>query len=203
MKPEYVSHEEIRQLAYEFRHLKEEHEAHSAEAVRRRLAEEMAEIQRRFERTLAHLIPDEADRQAWRAFFYHGAEEPSRPAEISRRVIYRGRSGLGSIVEVREHPPDGYDVSVDGAVVRRLSRPVDQPVFRLNDVEYREIFQAPPEALAALLAYTRDPEREPPWRYAPQLIEDGLIDRNLSLFPRGHRALATFGAAAGAEAARV
>ena len=52
-----------------------------------------------------------------------------------------------------------------------------------------EIFDASPEALAALDAYRRD-GGEPSWQYASELLADGLIDVHFELTPRGRRALA-------------
>jgi hypothetical protein len=59
----------------------------------------------------------------------------------------------------------------------------------MNENEYDEIFAASDEAVRALADFLERGE-SPPWEYASELLEDGLIDAHFDLTPRGHRALA-------------
>jgi len=86
-------------------------------------------------------------------------------------------------------------VWVDGTLVERviakkdLAQEVSPAVFRVEGMDFVELFDASPEALAALDAYRRD-GGEPPWQYASELLADGLIEVHFELTPRGRRALA-------------
>jgi hypothetical protein len=182
--------EELRQLAHEYQRVRQAHSENTAPSVRRQLEGKLEDLQRRFERTLEQLVPEDEARATWRAVLYHQAEPPE-PAASSPPPIFRGRSDIGAEVEVREGNAGGYDVLVDGSLVLRLPDPVDQGHLRVDNLDFREVFDATPEALDALLVYTRDPDGDPPWPFAAELLADGLVDRTFGLTPRGRRALAT------------
>jgi hypothetical protein len=81
---------ELLGIAERLRHLRAEHtRAHADGAVRRKLEAEMAEVSEHLERRLANLVPDEADREAWRAHAHHGAAAPERP-EAAEAVAAAG-----------------------------------------------------------------------------------------------------------------
>lgn len=73
---------ELLGIAERVRHLHAEHQragAHSA--VRRKLEGRMEDEVAHLDRRLAALVPDESDRQAWRAHARHGAPAPEYPQE--------------------------------------------------------------------------------------------------------------------------
>ena len=73
-------------------------------------------------------------------------------------------------------------MTVDGAHVERVAAGKDFAArgipltFRIDDQEFREIFEAPAPAVAAVRAYVSDPSGEPPWQHSAALAADGLID---------------------------
>lgn len=183
----------LRRLGDEYRHVEQEHhrEPSSREAVRHRLADQMRELEGQFERILAEWTTDEALRESWRAFLRGRGPAPDGP-RIALPPLFKGRTDAGTLVEIRP-ARDGYDILVDGArsdhssVPWHLDPETRGPV-RIGPHACEETFEAPPAAIAALTEFLAG-QAEPPWRWARELLEDGLIDPELALTPRGRRCL--------------
>jgi hypothetical protein len=192
-----ISREELEALVREGHHLREEHRrAHAGSRARRLLRKRLLDCERRFERLLEEWVPDERVRRAWREHFFEGGPEPDEP-ERRAPLVYRGRSSTGTVVELREVGPRECLVEVDGSPVKRIEldhvfADTHAPVtFVLDGVELTEAFDVSPRALAALRAFVDGRRPDPPWRYAAELVADGLVDRSFALTPRGRRALVT------------
>ncbi|WP_437529842.1 hypothetical protein WME79_48540 [Sorangium sp. So ce726] len=187
------SRDDLLAIAHEHNHVHNEHQRATAESVRRKLEARMLEIEGRFERELAEVIPDEALRQAWREHLHWRAAAPSEPAPVSP-LVFRGRSDVGSEVVAREKAGDTH-IEVDGAVYHRrpgLDLAADRAgaVLRVGTLPpFRERFELPAEALDALRAWVERPGAEPPWRWAHELVAEGLVDGHFALTDRGRRAL--------------
>jgi hypothetical protein len=188
----------LTELAESYHHLEAEHRrAGKRGGTRRRLRAKLLRVGRRFEHELAGWVPDEADRDAWRAHVYHGGPLPAAPAGMERPLGFRGRSAAGSVLELRLRDDGDYDAVVDGAEVERLAARDDLAgttpglAFSLGGVAFREEFAAGRAARAALARFVADTASGAPWRYAGELVADGLVDDHLGVTPRGRRALAT------------
>ena len=73
---------ELLDVSARLRHVHAEHaRTHEGSAVRRKSHTQMDELSAHLERLLASSVPDEADREAWRAHAHHGGPAPDRPAE--------------------------------------------------------------------------------------------------------------------------
>ena len=183
----------LRRLGYEYRHVEQEHrrEPSSRAATRNRLAGQMSGLDAHFERILAEWTTDETLREAWREFLRGRGRPPDEP-HIAQPPLFKGRTDAGSLVEIR-HAPDGYDILVDGArsdhsnVSWHLDPDTRGPV-RIGEHVCEETFEAPPAALAALTEFLAG-RADPPWQWARELLEDGLIDPELALTARGRRCL--------------
>jgi hypothetical protein len=187
--------EELEALVRHYHHLESEHErAHPEGTVRHHLGLLMGEDRDRFERLLTEFVPDESVRAAWHSFLQHRGAEPPGPPAISV-LVFKGRSDAGSVAEIRRERSGELAVEVDGQLVERLPAEhasLDEQrraVFRLDGVEFIELFDARSAALQALEAF-RDSGGRPPWEHASGLLADGLIDVTFGLTPRGRRALA-------------
>jgi hypothetical protein len=76
---------ELLGIAEQVRHLHAEHQRAGAEsATRRKLEARMEDEAAHLDRRLAAVVPDEADREAWRAHARHGAPAPERPEHAER-----------------------------------------------------------------------------------------------------------------------
>ena len=178
-----------------YHQLRNEHQRASPEgAVRRQLEEQKLEVRDRFERVLEEWVQESELREAWLDYLKNRTAEPEGPPPVEP-LSFKGVHGAsGSIAEVRGRDDDAQ-VWVDGTLVERviakkdLAQEVSPAVFRVEGMDFVELFDASPEALAALDAYRRD-GGEPPWQYASELLADGLIDVHFELTPRGRRALA-------------
>jgi hypothetical protein len=187
--------EELEALVRHYHHVESEHErAHPEGSVRHHLEPRLHDDRERFERLLAAYVPDEGARRAWRDFLHHRGGEPSGPPAI-RPVVFKGRSGAGSVVQARRDRSGELAVEVDGRLVERLPGQVipiadgHPAVLRLDGTEFRELFDAGPDALRALRDF-RASGGEPPWEHTSALLADGLIDPDFALTARGRRALA-------------
>ncbi len=159
------------------------------------LHDRLLEVRQRVDRLLDEWVTDPELREGWREYLHNHRPEPDGPPAI-RPVVFRGRSETaGSVVEIRGQDDD-YTVEVDGSLVERVAAAKDFSVdvpparFRLNGNEFVEMFAASPEALGALADFY-DTGGSPPWEYASELLEDGVIDVHFDLTPRGRRALAS------------
>jgi protein required for attachment to host cells len=183
----------LRRLGDEYRHVEQEHhrEPASREAVRHRLANRMRELEHQFERILAGWTADEALGESWRAFLRRRGPAPEG-AEVAQPPLFKGRSDAGTLVEIRP-VHDGCDIFVDGArsdhssVPWHLDPETRGPV-RIGGHACEETFDAPPAALVTLIESIAG-RTDPPWQWARELLEDGLIDPDLALTPRGRRCL--------------
>jgi protein required for attachment to host cells len=183
----------LRRLGDEYRHVEQEHhrEPSSREAVRHRLANRMRELEDQFERILAEWTADDALRESWRAFLRGRGPAPDGP-EVAPPPLFKGRTDAGTLVEIRP-VRDGYDTFVDGArsdhssVPWHLDPETRGPV-RIGAHACEETFDAPPAALSALTEFLAG-RADPPWQWARELLEDGVIDPELALTPRGRRCL--------------
>ena len=153
------------------------------------------QLERRFAQLLDEWAPDEELRAAWQAHLHRGDPEPAEPA-AEKPLVFRGRAQTNSVVEVRERADGDYDVAVDGHLVERVEGAGDflskevAGTFRLDGLVFREVFSVSQQALEALGEFVSGREPRPPWRFAVELVADGLINRDFGLTPRGHRALA-------------
>ncbi len=192
-KPPFAPLDLLRKLADEYRHVEQEHrrEPPSRGATRNRLATKMRELEAHFERILAEWTTDEALREAWREFLRGRAPAPDEP-RVAPPPLFKGRTGAGSLVEIRP-ARDGYDIFIDGArsdhssVPWHLDPDTRGPV-QIGEHACEEVFEAPSAAIAALTEFLAG-RAALPWQWARELLEDGLIDPELALTPRGRRCL--------------
>jgi hypothetical protein len=155
----------------------------------------MAALEERFSRLLAGWEPDEGRRAAWQDHLHRGGAPPT-PTLTGAPLVFRGIRAGGSLVEVREGAGGDLDLIVDGVRAERLSdgRPFAAAPggrIEIGGAPCREVFHAGDEALGALRAHVAQPQGPPPWAHARELYEDGLIDADFGLTPRGRRALAS------------
>ncbi len=188
-----VGREELERLSADYRHLLQEHRrAHAGSRTRRRLDHELLGLSDRFERLLAHTPVDDETRAQWRAHLHHGAPAPAGP-EPGEPVYFCGRSATDAELVIRRLGPRELDVLVDGTRVERLTDAdelgaTSPPLaFRVGDQVYEETFAASAPALAALAEALENGRPAPA---DAELLLDGLVDRELSVTPRGRRALA-------------
>jgi protein required for attachment to host cells len=186
----------LRQVASDYRRLGQDHLREGTRGTtRRRLAQEMRRVARRFDRLLAHWVADEALRAAWLRHLRAGAPAPDEPRLASAPPLFRGATDAGAIVDVRAAADGGYDIHVDGALVRHERVPWHLDPALVEPVEIlqhacREVFAAPEAAVRALAAFARTPGAEPPWEWGRELVEDGLVSLDFAMTPRGQRRLA-------------
>lgn len=183
----------LRKLGDSYRHVEQDHQRQPPRsATRRRLESELQGIADHFERLLAEWVTDDGLRARWREFLHGRAPAPDQP-QLPPPPLFKGRTDAGAAIEIRP-VPDGYDILVGGARVDHGSVPwhldpdMHEPV-QIGEHACAESFDAPPEAIAALAEFASG-RAGPPWRWARELIEDGLIDPELALTPRGKRCLA-------------
>ena len=189
--------DELEATVAEYHHVRSEHRRAGPEGtVRRHLHAQLGRLEAHFERLLEESVADEEAREAWRRRLHHGSPAPVEPRPPEPALLFKGRSAAGSVAEVRQRADGDCDVVVDGAPLERVAAARDLAesqlplTFTLADQDFREVFDAPPRALAAALAYISDPSGKPPWQHAAALAADGLIDGTFALTPRGRRALA-------------
>lgn len=193
MKPaETQPRDVLRELGEQFRHLEHVQAREPAQSTyRRRIGRELDELAARFEHTLGEWVDDEALRRRWRAFLHGRGGAPDEPT-IPAPPLFLGRNEAGALVEVRARG-DGYDVLVDGARYDRDDSPwqlepdMREP-FWIANMLCEEVFVAPDDAVLALADFVAG-RAPPPWRWARALVEDGLVDVQLALTPRGARRL--------------
>ena len=182
----------FQELVERYRHLRGEHRRSGVEGTaRRHLERDLAEIESRIERRLALWVPDEEERQQWRAHLHHGGPAPSPPL-VPPPLVFHGVAGDGSIVEVRAYGPQEHRLSVDGAPrgpIPLVPDVLSPEGLRLAGMPCRETFTASPDSLAELRQHVSAGAGEPSWEHAPDLLRDGLIDPDFSLTARGRRAL--------------
>lgn len=182
----------LRKLGDEYRHVAQEHRRHPPRsATRRRLEGKLQGLQDHFERLLDEWVTEPDLRGRWRDFLRGQASAPDEP-RLPPPPLFKGKTDAGVAVELRP-AATGYEILVDGARVDHSEVPWHlEPDMhgrvQIGEHACEEAFDAPPDAVRALdeLLAGRAP---PPWRWARELIEDGLIDAELALTPRGRRCL--------------
>jgi hypothetical protein len=189
--------EELEALAHRYRHLHNEVEQQKpGSGVRRRIEDELLDVRERFDRILEEWVDDEALRGRWREYLHTHTPEPDQPEGIDP-LVFRGVNDAGSLAEVRRRS-DEFAVYVDGALMERVAADEDfaarvpPATFHVDGFDFRETFAASSEAVRALADFL-DEGDQPPWRYASELLADGLVDTHFGLTPRGRRAVETFG----------
>ncbi len=136
---------------------------------------------------------DEELRATWRKHLYEGGPAPKGP-DVRPPKLFIGETDAGTRVEIRPASDGGHDIVVDGALEEhtaakwRLPPDAREP-FQVGPHRCREVFEAPQEAIRALQRFVTTEEALPPWRWARELFEDGLIDSEFGLTQRGRRAL--------------
>jgi hypothetical protein len=156
------------------------------------LEEELLRLHKRFDRVLEESVRDDTLRDQWHAHLHSRAAVPAEPAPVDP-VVFRGESDSGSVVEIRR-TGDALDVRVDGQPADGFTEPDElrarRPglTLRVGDTEFREAFAASPSAIHALAEFA-ETGRKPPWEVVSELLEDGLVDPELAITPRGRRAI--------------
>lgn len=193
-KPSFDPLDLLRRLGDEYRHVEQEHlrEPASRNATRNRLAEQLHELEEHFERVLAEWTTDDKLRASWRDFLRGRGPAPDEP-RLTRPPLFRGRTDAGSLVELRASDDGGYDIFVDRQRSDHQSVPwhLDPDMrgrVQIGELSCDEEFAASPDAITALSEFVGG-RAEPPWRFAHELFEDGLVDPELGLTPRGRRCL--------------
>ena len=188
-------HDELEEIAREYRHVREEHRrARRGGHTRRHLGMRLERLSTRFEHLLAEGGLEEADRRRWRDHLHHGAAEPEEPLALAP-LLFRGRSEAGAELRLVVRHDGALDALVDGSTTERLewaeelSATTPGLIFRLEGVGFRETFVASPAARAALRESLEDgvPPEAP---FIGDLLADGILDRDLAVTARGRRALA-------------
>lgn len=182
----------LRTLGDRYRHVEQEHQRqppHSA--TRHRIATEMQSIQAHFERLLVEWVADDDLRAQWREFLQGRQPAPDAP-RLPPPPLFKGRTDAGAVIEI--HPvSDGYDTIVDGARLDHSGVPwhLDPDMrgsVQIGNHACEETFDAPEPAVRALAEFLAG-RAASPWRWARELLEDGLMDTELALTPRGERCL--------------
>jgi hypothetical protein len=179
---------ELSKVAREFHHVQGEHAREGVSGSwRRRQRARMEELEEKFETLLGRWVPQATEQMRWREHLYRGAEEPHESLPAAESLLFRGRSELGSTLVIQETEDEQLWI-VDGNIVDRrpprhsITAPPDH-----NGSKFPEHFDAPDEALDALIEYVERRADAPPWAWARELYEDGLIDANFGLTARGRR----------------
>jgi len=182
----------LRKLGHHYRHVGQEHVRQPLRgATRRRLADDLQAIEDQFERLLVEWVSDHDLRTTWREFLHGRAAAPEGPS-FAVPPLFKGRTDAGARIEIRP-ASEGYDILVDGARIDHGSVPWHlDPDMRgptqIGSHACEETFDVPEPATRALADFLAG--GPPPWRWARELVEDGLIDGELALTPRGQRCLA-------------
>jgi protein required for attachment to host cells len=192
--------QKLAEVAREYHQLHNQRQTRGSEgegnAAHRHLGQKMADLAARFERLVEHWVADADLAAAWRRHLYDGAPPPAGP-RLAEPPLFRGRTDAGARIEVRRAPSESgaaYDVFSDGAHIAREYSPWElepeaiEPVT-VADQPCTDTYDASPAAIDALGAFLDSPGTEPPWRFARELYEDGLIDFELALTARGRRCL--------------
>jgi hypothetical protein len=183
--------DQIESLAASFRHVREEHRGKQPESsVRRRLGDDVQDLEARVETLLTQWVPDPDQRRAWRAHVYEGEAPPADDLE-RRPPVFKGQAESGSRIEVRPQEDGRYDAVIDGRPADRLPADVrfSAGPLPIAGQDWRETTDAPPEALSALRRYVSGEDGQPPWEWARPLFTEGIIDVNFGLTDRGRRIL--------------
>lgn len=185
----------LRRLAEQYHHMRQEHKRKGPEGRQPRLHEnELDALRLQYETLLERWVDDEARRQVWMEHLHHEEPAPEGP-DLRVPVLFKGVGEGGATAEVRIGSGDELQVFVDGKPVKRV---VAGPAFfqtpfnvlNVNNHRFTEVFDASRESVSALAEYARMASGSPPWQYARELFEDGLIDPDFALTARGRRLIA-------------
>ena len=169
-------------------------------ADRRRVEHAMADAARAFARLVVEHVEDEAARAAWRFALGGRGAPPVRREDVAGRLVYRGTTDAGVVLEIRERADGEHDVLLAGKpterILDRLRLPEDAGTpLELAGVHAHERFGCPEDAIDALVGWGRE-GGAPPWRHASVLLEDGLVDEHFAVTVRGRRAIRAISARA-------
>jgi hypothetical protein len=186
--------EQLEALARHHHRLQNEHKRTPTESsTRRRIEDKLLDVRHRFDRVLDEFVRDDDLRTEWLNYLKYQGTLPDGPPPI-RPVVFRGVSrDSGSEAEIRRRDSE-IEISVDGSLVERRdvklapSETVGPVHIRLSTTDFVEVVHASDDALDALERFC-DGGESPPWEYAGELLEDGLVDAHFAVTPRGHRAL--------------
>jgi hypothetical protein len=183
-------------LAVEYRVARARHRALAGDGRARRRAERtLKDLAELYEGLLERWVPDEDTRARWYTYFYEGGPVPAEP-ELSEPPLFRGRGANSVLIDVVATSDGGYDVFVGDHRAEHHAEPWElehargEP-FLLGERRCPESFRASDAAVAALRGYLSAPGASPPWRWAWELFQDGLIDADFGLTARGQRRLST------------
>jgi protein required for attachment to host cells len=182
----------LRRLGDEHHHVEQEHRRLPARsATRRRLAGKLHDLHDHFEHLLGQWVTEPGLRERWREFLRGGGTAPDAP-RLRPPPLFKGRTDAGAVVELRPASA-GYALFIDGARVDHDETPWHlEPDMRgrvqIGDHACDESFDASQAAVRSLGEFLSG-RASPPWQWARELIEDGLIDTELALTPRGRRCL--------------
>lgn len=186
------------ELARKFHHLECQYkEEGPGDRNRRHLRHELDHLIDRFERLVAR-VGDPELRERWRQHFHHheaaAPTVPSLPKLPAR--LFKGRSEVGSTLELCRRKGGMAEAVVDGSPLRRLPASAFRIVeeggashLALQDQQYREVFDVSEPAARALEEFVTRSGEEPPVEWTSELAEDGLIDIDYALTDRGRRLL--------------
>jgi protein required for attachment to host cells len=185
--------EALAALGREYHHLQQEHARQRVEGAHgHALERKLQRTGERFERLLVRWIADEELRDRWIKFFYNQGPMPDEP-RIGTPPLFKGVTEQGAPIEVRPSA-GGYDVVVADSIARHEALPWHLDPDRIGPIQIgghtcRETPGVSAEAFQALRDFASSANAEPPWRWLRELFEDGLVDRNFGLTPRGYRLL--------------
>ena len=185
---------QLERLAEQYRHIQGER-SRAAEHSRtgRQHHQQLQELQTRFDELLDHWVADEAQRSAWRDFLHGRGEQPRHP-DSEHPPLFVGSSGDGRLLRLEQADAATYAAYIDGSLVQRMPanpawvNSLHDGKFDLVEEEWREVFTSSEAARQALTDYVEAGGGRPPWQHALELFEDGVIDPEFALTPRGRRA---------------
>jgi hypothetical protein len=185
----------LARLVAAYRHDRGLHDSTHLDARQRRVIDQrLSDTEHWFDRQLDESVTDPDDRAAWRAALHGHAPIPGIDASPASRLVFRGVTNAGGRVEVVERLDGQHAIMVDGVererIVDRFAIPDPQDgVVVIAGLHVRERFAASEPAVGALAAFSYGGGR-PPWQHIDELADDGLIDEQFAVTPRGRRALA-------------
>lgn len=190
-----VSEAELEEVIHEYRHVHDDHRRTPPQGrARRHLEVRLQQLRRRFERLLGEAPMTEAERARWRDALRARVAVPSSHSEV-RPLLFLGRSDSGEELRLTSAPDGTVEAVIEGTTVAVLDD-VDeltttQPglVFTLDGRQFHETFRASAGSRSHLRESLQTGRRLPR-AHVRELLEDGLVDRTLSLTKRGRRALA-------------
>lgn len=187
--PTRTVEDQLLETVRRYRHVQGEHARQGEDSSLRRKRElELKALESEFESMLDRWLDDDALRAQWREHLFGSAPEPKLEGKVP--PVFKGRSEAGSVLVVCPNDSGEWEYIVDGSLIAHHPsgwRYGGPSRLHFVDQEFEEVLDAPDQGVDSLRAYLADPSGEPPWRWAPSLLEDGLIDIHFSLTDRGRR----------------